>query len=138
VYYQWQEMVLIFRTRTMNHIRIRIALGNRFKHLPFTTARQHPSPRNMTSANKSVTEWRAILSPEQVALKSYIFPQIPLKPSIQFRVLREKGTERPGTGKYDKHHEDGVYSCAGCGTPLYKSTTKFNVRNIHLRLSLRL
>ena len=32
----------------------------------------------------------------------------------------------PGTGKYDKVYEDGVYNCAGCGTPLYKSTTKFN------------
>lgn len=32
----------------------------------------------------------------------------------------------PGTGKYDKFFEDGVYNCAGCGIPLYKSTTKFN------------
>ena len=31
-----------------------------------------------------------------------------------------------GTGKYNKHHEDGVYTCAACGTPLYKSTTKFD------------
>ncbi|EYU39095.1 hypothetical protein ABFS82_14G100800 [Erythranthe guttata] len=58
--------------------------------------------------NKSVEEWRAVLSPEQ------------------FRVLRLKGTERPGTGQYDKFYEEGVYECAGCGTPLYKSTTKFN------------
>ncbi|CAI0448713.1 unnamed protein product [Linum tenue] len=32
----------------------------------------------------------------------------------------------PGTGQYDKFSEEGVYSCAGCETPLYKSTTKFN------------
>lgn len=32
----------------------------------------------------------------------------------------------PGTGEYDKFFEEGVYNCAGCGTPLYKSTTKFN------------
>lgn len=31
-----------------------------------------------------------------------------------------------GTGEYDKFFEEGIYSCAGCGTPLYKSTTKFN------------
>jgi len=43
-----------------------------------------------------------------------------------FRVLRKQGTEAAGTGKYDKFKEDGVYGCAGCGTPLYKSTTKFN------------
>jgi peptide-methionine (R)-S-oxide reductase len=40
---------------------------------------------------KSKTEWQAQLTPEQ------------------FRVVREKGTERPGTGKYDKHKESGVY-----------------------------
>ncbi|XP_031391009.1 peptide methionine sulfoxide reductase B5-like isoform X1 [Punica granatum] len=60
------------------------------------------------SVQKSEGEWRAILSPEQ------------------FRILRQKGTEYPGTGKYDKYFEEGVYECAGCGTPLYKSTTKFN------------
>ncbi|MBA0559135.1 hypothetical protein Golob_016114 [Gossypium lobatum] len=31
-----------------------------------------------------------------------------------------------GTGEYDKVFQEGVYNCAGCGTPLYKSTTKFN------------
>lgn len=57
---------------------------------------------------KSEEEWRAVLSPEQ------------------FRILRQKGTEYPGTGEYDKFFGEGVYTCAGCGTPLYKSTTKFN------------
>ncbi|KAI3445831.1 hypothetical protein Pfo_002496 [Paulownia fortunei] len=60
------------------------------------------------SVQKSEEEWRAILSPEQ------------------FHILRQKGTEYPGTGEYDKFYEEGVYKCAGCGTPLYKSTTKFN------------
>ncbi|CAL1714832.1 unnamed protein product [Somion occarium] len=59
-------------------------------------------------STKSESEWRAILSPEQ------------------FRILREKGTEYPGTGKYEKFKGDGIYACAGCGTPLYKSTTKFD------------
>lgn len=61
-----------------------------------------------TSVGKTEEEWRAVLSPEQ------------------FRILRQKGTEYPGTGKYNKTYEEGVYNCAGCGTPLYKSTTKFN------------
>ncbi|KAI3617434.1 hypothetical protein CBS9595_003343 [Malassezia furfur] len=43
-----------------------------------------------------------------------------------FRVLREKGTERAGTGKFNKHSEPGVYTCAGCDAPLYKSATKFD------------
>jgi peptide-methionine (R)-S-oxide reductase len=60
------------------------------------------------SVQKSEEEWRAVLSPEQ------------------FRILRQKGTEYPGTGEYDKFNDEGIYTCAGCGTPLYKSTTKFN------------
>jgi hypothetical protein len=32
----------------------------------------------------------------------------------------------PGTGKYNKTKDEGVYDCAACGTPLYKSTTKFD------------
>ncbi|MCL7033123.1 hypothetical protein MKW94_010189 [Papaver nudicaule] len=32
----------------------------------------------------------------------------------------------PGTGEYNKFYGDGVYTCAGCNTPLYKSTTKFD------------
>jgi methionine-R-sulfoxide reductase len=44
----------------------------------------------------------------------------------QFRILRQKGTEAPGTGEYDKHMPDqGVYACAGCNTPLYKANHKF-------------
>jgi peptide-methionine (R)-S-oxide reductase len=39
---------------------------------------------------------------------------------LQFHVLREKGTEPPGSGKYDKFYEKGVYKCAGCGSVLYK------------------
>ncbi|KAL4065937.1 Mss4-like protein [Scleroderma citrinum] len=70
----------------------------------------HRSPSTMSSGTmtKSESEWRAILSPEQ------------------FRVLRQKGTERPGTGEYTDHKAAGVYHCAGCDTPLYKSRAKFN------------
>jgi len=60
------------------------------------------------SKQKSESEWQAILSPEQ------------------FRILRQKGTERPGTGEYEHHKDQGVYACAGCGTQLYKSSTKFS------------
>ncbi|KAJ3240135.1 hypothetical protein HDU81_004555 [Chytriomyces hyalinus] len=64
--------------------------------------------RIVMSVNKSEEEWRAVLSREQ------------------FRVLREKGTEAPGTGQYNKHSAEGVYTCAGCDAPLYRSTTKFD------------
>ncbi len=44
----------------------------------------------------------------------------------QYQVLREKGTERPFTGEYNTHYEEGVYSCAACGNDLYKSDQKFD------------
>ena len=57
---------------------------------------------------KSEKEWREILTPEQ------------------YRILRERGTERASTGKYDKHFEKGTYVCAGCGAELFISNTKYN------------
>ncbi|MCJ1364461.1 hypothetical protein MMC16_003572 [Acarospora aff. strigata] len=57
---------------------------------------------------KSDDEWRAVLSKEQ------------------FRILRQKGTEPPFTGTYDKHMPTaGVYTCAACSAPLYKASHKF-------------
>ena len=57
---------------------------------------------------KSDAEWQKTLSPEE------------------FQIMRNKGTEPAFTGKYSKSKDKGIYTCAGCGTPLFSSETKFD------------
>ncbi|MGY6271557.1 peptide-methionine (R)-S-oxide reductase MsrB [Achromobacter denitrificans] len=44
----------------------------------------------------------------------------------QYEVLRREGTERPYSSPLDKEHRKGAYACAGCGHPLFSSSTKFD------------
>jgi len=44
----------------------------------------------------------------------------------QYRILREKGTEPAFSGKYWDHKGDGVYRCAACSQPLFRSDEKYN------------
>jgi len=57
--------------------------------------------------NKPESYWMEKLTPEQ------------------YRIVRQKGTERPFTGQYLNHKEDGTYTCVACDAPLFSSDTKF-------------
>ncbi|MDQ3923856.1 MAG: peptide-methionine (R)-S-oxide reductase, partial [Actinomycetota bacterium] len=57
---------------------------------------------------KTEEEWRKDLSPQQ------------------YRIMRAKGTEQAFTGEHWDRKEEGVYRCAGCGTPLFGSETKYD------------
>ena len=57
--------------------------------------------------NKTTEQWEETLSPSQ------------------FHVLREHGTERAGTSPLNVEKRDGTFYCAGCGQPLFASSTKF-------------
>jgi peptide-methionine (R)-S-oxide reductase len=58
--------------------------------------------------NRSPTEWRQSLGPQRYA------------------VLREAATERPFSSPLNKEHRRGVFVCAGCDQPLFRSSTKFD------------
>jgi peptide-methionine (R)-S-oxide reductase len=45
---------------------------------------------------------------------------------IQYNVTQEKATERPFTGEYYDHKENGVYTCVVCGAALFSSETKYD------------
>lgn len=62
----------------------------------------------MEKIKRSDEEWRKLLSEEE------------------FNITRNKGTERPFTGMYNKFYKDGIYICVACGNELFSSETKYD------------
>jgi methionine-R-sulfoxide reductase len=97
-----------------NHTLILFALLLQFSSCSGQSQKQPKvSPKNQYEMSnnempKTEEEWKKRLSPEQ------------------YYVLREKGTERAFTGKFNLTKENGVYTCAGCGNELFSSDMKFD------------
>lgn len=80
-----------------------VAVGGAFGLRPARSA----APGEVFPVTKTDEEWRQLLTPEQ------------------YKVLREEGTEFPGTSPLLAEHRTGTFDCAGCDSPLYSSDTKF-------------
>ena len=68
----------------------------------------HPHDDARYPVQKSESQWREQLDP------------------MQFKVARQAATERPFTGKFWDHWDNGVYRCVGCNTELFRSESKFD------------
>jgi peptide-methionine (R)-S-oxide reductase len=73
---------------------------------PAAAAKDAPA-KDVGRVEKTNAEWKKILTPQQ------------------YNILREKGTERSGSGKDLNNHDKGTFTCAGCGLDLFASDTKF-------------
>ncbi len=73
-----------------------------------SSAQKNEDKKEDFAVTKTDKEWQSILTSEQ------------------YYVLRKAGTERPFTSPLNKEYGDGVYHCAGCNTPLFKSEHKFD------------
>ncbi|MGI1661110.1 peptide-methionine (R)-S-oxide reductase MsrB [Palleronia sp. KMU-117] len=67
-----------------------------------------PASAETFEVTRTDAEWRAMLS------------------DLEYRVMREEGTERAGTSPLDKRYDPGLYQCRGCDLPLYASTAKYD------------
>lgn len=80
---------------------------NTAKTVSVTTQTAQNTPDTLKKTIKTDAEWRTLL------------------PQMTYYVMRQKGTERAFTGTYWDNHSEGVYHCAACDLPLFKSDTKF-------------
>jgi peptide-methionine (R)-S-oxide reductase len=82
--------------------------SNKFKESRADSTKNLQGKNMEDKVVKTEEEWKKELTPEE------------------YRVLREKGTERAFTGKYDHFFEEGVYKCAACGNELFSSDHKYD------------
>ncbi len=91
---------MMTRRTTLQSLLGAVGLGSAAASVPAHAARSH----EITYPD---AEWQKRLKPDQ------------------YKVLRQAGTERPGSSPLNKEKRDGVFTCAGCALPLFSSATKF-------------
>ncbi len=77
-----------------------------WKDVIYFAVNENPIPDSRVE--KTPEEWKAVLTPEQ------------------FKITRQKGTERPNSGELCSVYDAGKYKCVCCGTPLFDSSIKFS------------
>jgi peptide-methionine (R)-S-oxide reductase len=75
---------------------------------PKAAPARKPAASKFPRVVKTDRQWRALLQPNE------------------YLATRRKATETPFSGSYWNHHDDGIYTCVGCGTPQFDSGAKFN------------
>jgi len=101
--------VLLFLTAFYSSkIQSEKSIGNNNSFLKADSVKKNNGRGKVYKVVKTEKEWRAELTPEE------------------YHILREKGTERAGTGKYYHNHEKGIYYCAACGNELFSSEQKYD------------
>ena len=91
----------------MSRTRPALASSNMMAVMASPIAKKTPTDTKKDAVTETDDEWKKELSDQQ------------------YQVTRCSATERPFTGKYWDHHEEGVYTCVGCGAELFASDTKF-------------
>ena len=101
-------MILPTKLQTKNNMKKLIYLLLGLSLSSCTSSAQKKNDSKEFPVQKTEAEWKEQLT------------------SLQYYVLREEGTERAFTSDLNKNYKEGVYHCAGCNTPLFKSEHKFD------------
>ena len=99
-----KKLIFLLITGVLGSVSIKISSSPH----SFIKDKTNEEETTMKKVNKTEKEWKEILTPEQ------------------YRILRKAGTERPFSGQYNLNFENGMYTCAACGHPLFSSETKYN------------
>jgi peptide-methionine (R)-S-oxide reductase len=105
---KWVAVILLVAGVAACNNKVNNEKGNNMKQMESKLATNNKAVSTTDRVVKTDEEWKKELTPEQ------------------FYILRQKGTERPFTGKLLNHKEDGLYTCAACGNELFKSDQKFD------------